>query len=73
MAFEVKLPDIGEGIAEGEIVEYASNCSVPIVHKSEVGQGWPVASRVVTTGPSVEMIVMFAGTRIASRYVPGLT
>ena len=32
-----------------------------------------MALSVVTAGPSVEMIVMFAGTRMASRYVPGRT
>ncbi len=46
---------------------------VPIVQKSDVGHGFPVALSVVTAGPSVEMIVMFAVTRMASRYVPGRT
>ena len=41
--------------------------SAPIVQKSVVGHGLPVASSVVTSGPSVEMIWMFAVTRIASR------
>jgi hypothetical protein len=41
--------------------------SAPIVQKSDVGHGLPVASKVVTTGPSVETIEMFAVKRIASR------
>src|SRR5882762_4742180 len=40
--------------------------SAPIVQKSDVGHGFPVASRVVTAGPSVAMIEMLAVTRIAS-------
>jgi hypothetical protein len=47
--------------------------SAPIVQKSDAGQGFAVASSVVTAGPSVEMIWMFAVTRIASWYVPGST
>ena len=43
------------------------------MQKSLEKHGLPVALRVVTAGPSVEITVTFAGNLRVSRYVPGFT